>query len=34
LFLAFAMPFRSKQEPLVYELNRATILEARIKGHL
>ena len=34
LFLGVAMPFHSKKEPLVYELNRATILEARTQGHL
>jgi hypothetical protein len=34
LFLGFAMPFRSKEAPLVYDLNRATILEARAKGYL
>lgn len=34
LFLVFAMPFRSKEEPLVYDLNRATILEALANGSL
>ena len=34
LFLGVAMPFRTKEEPLVYDLNRATILEARAKGYL
>jgi hypothetical protein len=34
LFLVFVMPFRSADEDIVYDLNRATILEARGKGHL
>lgn len=34
LFLAFAMPFRSLDQLTIYDLNRATILEARSKGVL
>jgi hypothetical protein len=34
LFLVFVMPFRSADEDLVYDLHRATILEARGTGHL
>jgi len=34
LFLLFAMPFQSAENDLVYDLNRATIQEARGKGHL
>jgi hypothetical protein len=34
VFLIFAMPFRSTEQPLVYDLNRATILEALANGSL
>ena len=34
LFLAFAMPFRSLDQLPIYDLNQATILEARSKGAL
>lgn len=34
LFLVFAMPFRSAEEHPIYDLNRATILEAQAKGFL
>jgi hypothetical protein len=34
LFLVFAMPFRTAENALVYDLNRATIQEARGKGQL
>jgi hypothetical protein len=33
LFLVFGMPFQSTENHLVYDLNRATIQEARGKGH-